>query len=631
MKKISLRLASFVLAVIACASVGFSYRGVVTDPMIGSANQSSLSVERVILSDSATVLDAVVHYRPGWWVRLAGSSAIVADGVEYPLVSARGVKMDERITLPDSGVVRFSLVFPPVPDSVRSLDFTEGTPSGWKIWDIDLTGEVGHNVNRAAVPARLQVNARGDVLPEPLVAFGDSATVRVHILGYRPGMGSNLVYGLNTLHGQVGTDRPVPIDSLGVAEVRWSLSAPATFFTLFTDGDIRLNSRALVEPGETLDVYVDSHVSGIDNMHARVGQGDYRMPEGFTSFYTGGRYRDIFPNSRGADYHGMQLRNGKFGDYRMDGNAYTDYIISCFKAISRDIAADSLLSPMGRQYWMAKLQAELIQAAETAPFLLGMNYRHSKQNWEAPVPEDSVNVVLSAGNIREIAALIDFNNPGMMFIDDLSLFRSDPSFWTNAGVDPGIMKTLRAYREAWSAAESAVLTDSLADVLRSLEPVMADEVVAHNKAVAARLASLDRSLVSATPDVPVDSIFEAIVAPHKGKVVMVDLWNTWCAPCRAALAENEPEKDGELSSPDIVWIYLADESSPYPVYLSKIKEIRGIHYYLTDEQMQALRSRFEVDGIPYYILVDRSGKAVGRPDLRDHSAFKRAILSALTH
>lgn len=107
---------------------------------------------------------------------------------------------------------------------------------------------------------------------------------------------------------------------------------------------------------------------------------------------------------------------------------------------------------------------------------------------------------------------------------------------------------------------------------------------------------------------------------------MVDLWNTWCGPCRAALANNEPEKGGDLSSDDIVWIYIADESSPIDQYAAKIKDIRGIHFRVSDKQITALRKQFNVDGIPYYILVNRQGKATGHPDLRDHNAFKKAIL-----
>ncbi len=110
---------------------------------------------------------------------------------------------------------------------------------------------------------------------------------------------------------------------------------------------------------------------------------------------------------------------------------------------------------------------------------------------------------------------------------------------------------------------------------------------------------------------------------------MVDLWNTWCGPCRMALKASEPLKDSVLSDQDIVWIYIADESSDPNKYLEMIPDIRGIHYKLTRKQVEAIHDRFNVDGIPYYILVDRDGNAEGRPDLRNHSEYVKAIKSKL--
>ena len=144
-----------------------------------------------------------------------------------------------------------------------------------------------------------------------------------------------------------------------------------------------------------------------------------------------------------------------------------------------------------------------------------------------------------------------------------------------------------------------------------------------------RVMNASSALILAAPEVADDKVFDAIVAPHRGKVVMVDLWNTWCGPCQRALKANEPEKSGDLSSDDIVWIYLADESSPMATYASQIPSVKGLHYRLNADQIGAIRERFDVDGIPYYILVDRKGNATGRPDLRDHGLFKKTLLDAV--
>lgn len=57
-----------------------------------------------------------------------------------------------------------------------------------------------------------------------------------------------------------------------------------------------------------------------------------------------------------------------------------------------------------------------------------------------------------------------------------------------------------------------------------------------------------------------------------------------------------------------------------------IRLFRGLHYRLDKDKIGAVWSQFGVDGIPYYILVDRQGVMAGRHDLRDHEKFRSALL-----
>lgn len=280
--------ALIMITMAACGS--FSNRGVIERPMIGSANTQNMSFEKIELTDSSTVLHGVVHFQPGYWVRLATTSEITVDGVSYPVSSVDGITLDEQVVMPDSAVIRFTLTFPAIPQEAKSLDFSEGIENGWAIWNVDLTGDATHDINRSHVPqAALK---EGRTIPEEMITYGDSTVVYLHILGYKPEMGSRLSWVANTLHGQIGGDLPdAEVDSLGNAVLKLSLSTPAAVMPIQLDGGLRIGGSFFVAPGETLNAYLDTHRSGIWNMEVRDGEEVFEYPAAYEGTFTDG----IFP------------------------------------------------------------------------------------------------------------------------------------------------------------------------------------------------------------------------------------------------------------------------------------------------------------------------------------------------
>ena len=113
--------------------------------------------------------------------------------------------------------------------------------------------------------------------------------------------------------------------------------------------------------------------------------------------------------------------------------------------------------------------------------------------------------------------------------------------------------------------------------------------------------------INETPDVSEDKIIESIVARYPNKVVFIDFWATWCAPCLKGMKEIEPLKK-KLKDSDIVFVYITNESSPQKLWREKIAEIGSEHYYLKDEIWESISEKFKFDGIPAYLIYDKNGK-----------------------
>ena len=251
---------------------------------------------------------------------------------------------------------------------------------------------------------------------------------------------------------------------------------------------------------------------------------------------------------------------------------------------------------------------------------------------ESPIPEQQTQNRLTeyCRDVRTEALQMDLANAPREKRDSVTLIwmKQQMDILPSLPVDAATIRTLLGISETAMIRKDFPYMEQLKEVEKDIAaraPKEFEEQLAEihsyvyakdEQQIAGELAGNESVFFKKYDGVAPENILQTILDKYKGKAVLVDMWETWCGPCRAGHKAMAPMKE-QMKGQNVQFVYIASPSSPPTTWQRMITDIDGDHYYLTEEQNHYILQHFESSGIPTYAIYDTKGhqtyKSIGFP------------------
>jgi thiol-disulfide isomerase/thioredoxin len=105
-------------------------------------------------------------------------------------------------------------------------------------------------------------------------------------------------------------------------------------------------------------------------------------------------------------------------------------------------------------------------------------------------------------------------------------------------------------------------------------------------------------------------IMDSILMSHKGKVIYMDFWATWCGPCKAEMPYSK-KLIKKFAGKDVAFVFVCLDSNEknWKLDLTQL-QLSGSHYFCNPVQSSGIRKGFGIEGIPCYVLINKQGQII---------------------
>ncbi|SDT65257.1 Thiol-disulfide isomerase or thioredoxin [Mucilaginibacter mallensis] len=103
---------------------------------------------------------------------------------------------------------------------------------------------------------------------------------------------------------------------------------------------------------------------------------------------------------------------------------------------------------------------------------------------------------------------------------------------------------------------------------------------------------------------------EELLALAKGKTVLLDMWGTWCGPCRNEIHDNGPAIKAYFKGKGLDYFYVANRDLEHEVEWKKLIayfDMKGTHILANDALSNDIMTKVKSGGFPTYIIIKKDG------------------------